>query len=422
MSATGEPIAAERAYRAAIKHDGQAVDARANLAELLRMERRGDDALEMLRAALTIAPTRIDLWRRLATLDRREGKLEDAVARLTQLPGTSLGGGGDHRVLYELGQLQDRLGNADAAYPAFAEANRLMGARAAQVDARRYIAGIEAHIEKFSADWVATWPVAKAEDPERPVFLVGFPRSGTTLMDQILDSHPQVKVLEEEPLISTIVGELGHRHSDYLGAIASMGADEVAEWRERYLTDLRAALFVQSDDSHVLVDKMPLNIVYLGLIAQLFPKARIILALRHPCDVVLSNFMQAFELNDAMANFLTLESSGRLYDRVMALWRQYVDVLELQPHVLRYEDLVEDVEGESWKVLEYLNVSWNDAVLTHTDHARERTISTPSFRQVTEPIYTRLRYRWRRYEHYVSPVLPLLASHIAAFGYGTFDQ
>jgi hypothetical protein len=314
------------------------------------------------------------------------------------------------------------LGNADAAYPAFAEANRLMGARAAQVDARRYIASIEAHIEKFSADWVATWPVAKAEDPERPVFLVGFPRSGTTLMDQILDSHPQVKVLEEEPLISTIVGELGHRHSDYLGAIASMGADEVAEWRERYLTDLRAALFVQSDDSHVLVDKMPLNIVYLGLIARLFPKARIILALRHPCDVVLSNFMQAFELNDAMANFLTLESSGRLYDRVMVLWRQYVDVLELQPHVLRYEDLVEDVEGESRKLLEYLDVPWNDAVLSHTDHARERTISTPSFRQVTEPIYTRSRYRWRRYEHYVSPVWPLLASHIAAFGYGAFDQ
>ncbi len=161
-----------------------------------------------------------------------------------------------------------------------------------------------------------------------------------------------------------------------------------------------------------------MNTINVGLILRVFPAARFIVAVRHPCDVCLSCFMHDFRLNGGTANFFSLQDAARLYRKVMDLWRQFVRVLPHPYHIVRYEDLIDDFEGETRRLLRFLDLPWNDAVLAHVEQAkRRRWISTPSYSQVTEPIYRRARYRWRRYADFLAPVMDVLKPHIEAFGY-----
>jgi Sulfotransferase family len=165
------------------------------------------------------------------------------------------------------------------------------------------------------------------------------------------------------------------------------------------------------------VDKMPLNTIDVGLIHRLFPRARILLALRHPCDVVLSGFMQAMKPNAAMVLFDSLASTARFYAQVMGLWLQYREVLPLSVLTVRYEDLVADLPGETRRILEFLDLPWDDAVLGYAEHARTRAIATPSYHQVVQPIYWRSVGRWRNYADAFENVLPVLQPFVDAFGY-----
>jgi Sulfotransferase family len=154
------------------------------------------------------------------------------------------------------------------------------------------------------------------------------------------------------------------------------------------------------------------------LIWRVFPDAKFILAVRHPCDVCLSCFMQNFALNQAMATFYSLESTAALYAKVMGLWQQYVQKLPIRYHRIRYEDLVSNFEHETRRLLDFLEVGWDDAVLQHTEHARKRgTISTPSYHQVTQPIYQHAKYRWKRYAKQLESVMETLQPYIEYFGY-----
>jgi hypothetical protein len=142
------------------------------------------------------------------------------------------------------------------------------------------------------------------------------------------------------------------------------------------------------------------------------------MVVRHPCDACLSCFMQDFRLNDAMSNYLRLEDAALLYWKVMNLWRQYLRLLPVPYHMVKYEDLVDDFEGQTGLLLEFLNVPWDDAVLGYTDHAKTLgRIHTPSYSQVSQPIYRRARYRWVRYAEFFEPVMHLLKPHIEYFGY-----
>ncbi len=167
----------------------------------------------------------------------------------------------------------------------------------------------------------------------------------------------------------------------------------------------------------LFVDKLPLNSVFMPLLARLFPGARFILALRDPRDVVLSCFMQTFTLNEAMRHFLSLDETARYYAAVMGVAARAES--RLGPRVLRvrYEDVVSDTEGQARRLLAFLQLPWDPAVLAFHETARKRRINTPSYQQVVQPVYGSARERWRKYAEELAPVLPVLEPFVRSFGY-----
>lgn len=357
---------------------------------------------------------------REAQLFKRNGDFEGARAVLEVADGQII----DAKFLsgraYLLGNLCDRLGDYEAAFNYFKEGNRQCANtyEAEQADAEHYQTQVDFFKKRYTADWIADWQELEVLDDLRdPVFMIGFPRSGTTLLDTILRSHPNVSVVEEIPAITDVQNILKGYPGGYPEGLASLGPDQLAELRQTYFKELDNHL-LPNERTAVVVDKMPLNLIHAGLIHRILPKARFLFVQRHPCDCVLSCFMQNFALNDSMANFLEIENAARLYDKAMNLWQQYQRVLSFKVHTIRYENLITAFEETMIPLLEFLELDWDGNIRNYAETARKRgKISTPSYDQVTQPLYTRARGRWERYRKQMQPVLPLLLPWADRFGY-----
>ena len=317
---------------------------------------------------------------------------------------------------FELGQLHDRSGSASLAFQHFEEGNRLLATSVsgARTDPQAYLDLVRR--ARALAEQVPPVKALGTEGPSArsPIFIVGFPRSGTTLLDQVLDAHPALSVVEEQPLIETLALSLGEMPAGYPQGVPRLDEASLQSLRDTYERSLAA--HVAPTAGVRIVDKFPLNIVHVHLIARLYPDARYVFALRHPLDVCLSCFMQSFVPNDAMANFTTLQGTAALYDEVMRLWRASSPALDV--HTVRYEALVDAFEPEARALVEFLGLEWDDAVLDYARHARSRArINTPSYAQVTEAIYDRARFRWRRYATHLGDIAESLRDHIEHFGY-----
>ncbi|MEX2642590.1 MAG: sulfotransferase [Acetobacterales bacterium] len=388
-------------------------DEAAPLAEELAQRHDGDAAVLLLRGRL----------------QRRAGALAEACATLRRAIGSdgrSVVGPPDAAALcagawHELGQALDRLDQPDAALAAFESANGMRRAGARRFDPARYRRYVDACREWFDAPRIAGFPALQAaiRPTEMPVFFVGFPRSGTTLTEQILAAHPNLATTGEHSPLETVKAEWPRLTGlDRLlpGCLDAIAPEAVAACRRRFF-DAAAAALGDAGAGARIVDKLPLNIVDLGLVNLLFPDARVIVALRDPRDVVLSCFMQNFRLNDAMASFLAREETVALYTRVMDLWLHYRETLTLPWLEYRYEDLVADVETEARRLVDFLGEPWDPAVLAYRDRVRGRSISTPSYEAVAEPVHRRAAGRWHRYRAWLAPELGRLAPFVEAFGY-----
>ena len=254
-------------------------------------------------------------------------------------------------------------------------------------------------------------------DRSTPVFLIGFPRTGTTLLDTILRSHPGIVVLEEKPAVAKTIGlfpELSNRELDFLNRIKE---NDLINLRKIYFEELDLHLD-DIDREKIIIDKLPLNILDVGLLHRIFPESKFIFAQRHPCDCVLSCFMNRFAINDAMASFYTLSDAAHLYNEVMTLWKQYVNVLPLHFKTVKYERVVEALEVSIKPLLSFLGLEWNKAMLDFNQTALNRTkINTPSYNQVIKPLYKQAIGRWKRYEEEMREVLPKLEPWIKEFDY-----
>ena len=325
-----------------------------------------------------------------------------------------------HEAWNELGAVLDELGVYDHAFVAFVNAgheqSKTPPARAVDPDQR--FREIDAFRAAVTPDLVGRWAEETFDDTYPPLaFLVGFPRSGTTMTEQILAAHPDVETTDETRLLFDVQRQIAEWYPQGAAAgLAQLTRRQVDKLRARYWKDARALLGDMPRDK-LVVDKLPLNLIYAGVINAVFPDARLLVALRDPRDVVLSCFSQSFRMNAAMVNFLHWERTAAFYEKVMGLWLHQRDVLTLPRVEVRYEDTVRDLRGQAERVLDVLDVKWDDAVLSFHEHAAERSITTPSFQAVTEPVHERAVGRWRNYAKHYPGIMPTLQPFVEAFGY-----
>lgn len=344
-----------------------------------------------------------------AWLAQREARFADAMHHAETIPPTI------HPMRREalIGNIAERIGDAPRAFVAFELMNAAALADAPPHKGPSYRETIEADVAGWNDGWAASWTPALSIDPARPdpVFLVGFPRSGTTLLDTMLMGLPELSVLEERPMMAE--------------TLAALGGDDLASINPERLKQLRAAYFDAAlrhgwQEGRWLVDKHPLNMARVPAIHRLFPNARFILAERHPADVVLSCFMANFTLNHAMRSFTDLTEAALTYDAAFRAWHRANALFPIAAHAIRYERLVEDPQAELQPLVSWLGLDWNDRLLAHEETARTRTrVRTASYAQIGEQLYTRASGRWRRYADQLAPVLPILDPWVRQMGYDT---
>lgn len=342
-----------------------------------------------------------------AWLAQREGRFEEAAAHAEAIPPTI------HPMRREalIGNIAERMGDTARAFSAFERMNAAALADAPPQRGATFRQTIAATMDGWSEAWAASWSPALAPDPARrdPVFLVGFPRSGTTLLDTMLMGLPELCVLEERPMIAELLAAVGGED------LATLGESRLAELRDAYFA---SAVRHGWQEGRWLVDKHPLNMARAVQIHRLFPEARFIMAERHPADAVLSCFMANFQLNHAMRSFTDLAEAAHTYDTVFTAWHRAKALFPIASHAVRYERLVEDPRAELEPLVSWLGLEWNDRLLAHEETARNRTrVRTASYAQIGEKLYTRAAGRWRRYADHLAPVMPVLAPWIERMGY-----
>jgi hypothetical protein len=243
---------------------------------------------------------------------------------------------------------------------------------------------------------------------------VGFPRSGTTLLEQALAGHPRVVALEEAPTLADQYQEF-LRDADGLARLECIGAREAGAWRARYWHAVRA--HGAAPLGRVFVDKAPAGTLNLPIVAKLFPEAKILFAVRDPRDVVLSCAMSAFQMNALTYAFTDLAETAACYGACMALAQTYRRVLPLEVMEVRHEALVEDFAGGLAAVATFLGMTFDPAMAYVARTAQQRPVRTPSAVQVREGLNRRGLGRWRNYRDELAPVLEELAPWIERFGY-----
>ena len=318
-----------------------------------------------------------------------------------------------------LAKCYDRIGNTDKAFNYFKKANLLtQSTKIKNFDKNKYLQEIKIRSEFFKKSNIKKWPTLKQPDNEpSPIFLIGFPRSGTTFLDTILRSHPLIEVIEEQFMVEQLINSLNQLPNGGLKDLKEIENEQIIKIRKTYFESLESQI-QNKNNTKLYIDKLPLNIIHVGEIVRIFPNAKFIVSLRHPCDCVLSCFMQDFELNDAMANFLNLDDAAHLYDAVMNLWTQYTSIFSINYHEVKYENLIENFEPTVRSILNFLELSWDDAVLNYLITAKKRDrITTPSYYQVTKPIYSYAIGRWQRYKKQTSNIYPILEGWIKKFNY-----
>jgi Flp pilus assembly protein TadD len=409
---------ARAAFERASSLDPRAIDPRMALAILFERNHQFAEAREAIGGCLKLDPRDDQARYFLAFLDRRENKLEDAERRLRDL----IASDPRHQFVqyaarYELAEILNRTERYDEAMAALSEAKRLV----------RGVANIKALLEEYDADaarfkrntlslpkdvfrtWSREFPQRVREPIPKLAFLGGHPRSGTTLLEQVLGAHPEVASLDESLAFNIVVARMYNSSSQWPPARLNV-------IRRRYV---QAFLTESGNDKEgqLLLDKNPSPTVRLRIWLRVFPELRVVMALRDPRDVVISCYFQNIPINVDNANFLTLERAARHYANLMDIWlavRQWEGFSWIET---RYEDTVANLEQEGRRVTEFLGLTWHGHQAQFHQNTGQKRVFSPTYHDASQPVYKRSVARWNAYEKHLAPVLPVLAPYCKAFGY-----
>lgn len=393
-----------------------------NLVDLCIRDKRLEEAAEFLSRA-DRKDSRVLFLE--AALRRAQGRAEEAETRLRELlANPATGKEARIRALYELGGILDGAGQYDAAMAAWQEAKALYAAHAAPFRANlEHMQSRAAEMERtITTEVLDRWraDAAKLQPARRIALLCGHPRSGTTLLEQVLDGHSDIisaeetKLMHDEaylPLIRDVP-----EGTAILPALEASSPALISRVRNNYFAcaDL---LLGRPVGGRLLVDKNPSLNLMIPIVVRMFPEVKLLVALRDPRDVVMSCFMQALPLTAVSSAYLTLESAVNQYANVMGFW------LEMRPRMgdrwmeVRYEDMVEDLPAVARSVLGFLGVGYEENVLKFYEHARTKRVHSPSHADVRKPLYRTAVGRWRNYQKYLEPHMAGLEQFTKAFNY-----
>jgi hypothetical protein len=420
------PDLAERYLRQLLTQPDATPQNCVNLAELCERLRRLPEAAELCERALRLQPGFPAALLVRARLERAAGRFEAAEQILRSFITQSFPDFLTHaKAWYEMGNILDRQKKYDDAMKSFLNAKDLL---------RPHAAGLFAERKAFRARWKLIGEnVSSAQfqrwmehlpalaPTRRLALLCGHARSGTTLLEQVLDSHPDIVSAEETEVFSAEAFAPLKRNAPpdaYMLPILEAASLPT-------LQQLRAAYFHSMElliggpiAERLLIDKNPMAVFMIPAYVRIFPETKFLITLRDPRDVVLSCFTQLPVLTQATSAYLSLESTAEDYAGMMTLWRALAPLVEERYVKVRYEDMVEDLEPVARKTLDFLGVPWDDRVLGFDEHARKKMVISPTYADVTQKIYKRARGRWRNYQKYLEPCLPILEPFVKAFGYG----
>jgi tetratricopeptide (TPR) repeat protein len=386
---------------------------------------RLDEAEQWTQAALTQDTGDGITLRLLARIKRRQGHLPAALALLEKVDVATLPLPEQAFHYKECGTVLDKLARHAEAFEAFragnAAARQVVETETGQpfYEADKVSHDFDTHKRFFTRERVAGLaPYVPAANRPAPLFIVGFPRSGTTLVEQMLGVHPHIHAggeLQALYLLETsATSRLGNArpYPECLEAVRpAERAQALCRLRDDYLALAREAGAVGA--AAWFTDKMPLNETRLGLVRLLFPDSPVVHMIRHPLDVVLSCYMN--ELTHGNNCALDIETTAFHYSQVMQLAEQYVTELGLHTTRLRYEDLLDNPEGEMRRLFEFIGEPWDARCLEF--HRAARVARTASYAQVAQPLYSTSRERWRAYRRQLEPVIPLLRPLMTRLGY-----
>ena len=412
---SGNLEVATRYFQEALRIKPDFLAARFSFAEALEKNNKIEEAYQEACKGLEIDPEDIELQSLAATCERRLGDVRKAIGRLSCIDADSLSAVHRRQLYFERGRSHDRNGEYEKAYSDFLSGNQAAQELSGKIN-KEFLQDRLTVLQKQFQDCDIQPPVSDLLCGRSPVFLVGFPRSGTTLLDQVLDSHPCVQTMEEKDILERLENKVAHPYDNYFDLWKKLTPGGIEELQDIYSQEVDSCLDRNSES--VLIDRNPYNTMRVGLAWRIFPDAKFILAIRHPLDVCLSCFMQDFQFNTANVNFFTLEDTVHYYCKIMELWRLYIDRLPINYTIVRYEDLVTDLEGEARRLLDFVGVEWDSRVLKFYEHAKAKgQIKTASYHQVTQPIYRHSAYRWKHYAKFCEPIQEKLAPYMEYFGY-----
>lgn len=421
----GHVDAAEALLRHAATRERDHLHARARLAMLFERGNRLDDARGLL-AGMPVAAhvaepgLRNDIISAQAALLAREPDAAALPARIEALLDAHPAVAVRANLLFVQARACDRLHDAGGAMRALHEAHAIQFDAMAKLEPALAAGDVEPLMraaKDLDAERFRAWPQRAAPSAQAsPIFIVGFPRSGTTMLEQMLDAHPALGSMDERAFLQDLIDrmeEWGLGYPDDLGRLDQAQCEALRALYWRLVADTGRV-----PPGRRLVDKNPLNLLRLPLIMRLFPAAPIVLALRHPCDVVLSCYMQNFRSPAFALVCASLDRLARGYANAMRFWIRHAQLLEPRALVLRYEDLLDDFPGHVDRLAAFLELDDAAPMLHFHEHAsRKSFISTPSYAQVVRPPSKAAIGRWRPYARWFDPVLPTLRPLIAHWGY-----
>ncbi len=364
----------------------------------------------------------------LARLALRQNQPDEALAWLEKISDKGLTGVNQGIAANVQAQAMEKKQQFSRAFRLFSRANEAIrrASPARQNEWNPY--GMACAQAAAQVDWAALIgtsassqrPAMAANPAEEPVFLLGFPRAGTTLLEKMLAAHPDIVTIEEKPTLEPVLADMGQALEDPVRLtrmLQNANPAHIEQWRHSYLQQRAQWLPAGNPTPARVIDKLPLNVIHLGLLAWLFPSARFILAIRDPRDVALSCFTQLFQVNEAMRHFLDWRQTAAFLNRCGFAGLAAAPLIAKRIDWHRYEDFVTRPDARARDILGFLQLDWHPRMRHFQKHLSGTNINTPSYHRVTQTIDSSRTARWKNYQSEIETVVDELRPLVTACGY-----